>query len=922
MDGTAAPSSTATLTPASLQTVRSLPASPRVKARNEKNGNLQQNIQASLQAGLGLLFKSSGQLNEDAKGKDREEAKARLLLPAPAGTTSSGKKIVIVPATPTAAPPTADAAGDSKKVVVEPPSPALSIRRPVAATGPASSPIAQHDGPRKHRNAAATTPTPHSPLALSRCPSSDGARTPPFRTPANGPAVNGSNGASAGVLKGGPAPAPAPHGDAFTPGSGHRFRSMRCLRDDGLAPSSWASMHLPAHDLAVPDRHLLSDAASVRSLASIGMGSTDGRKLTIRRVPTSPNELLHYSMHGARIHAEYDSSSRSSSCSSVSDGAPHRPTRRAHWANRAQFILACVGYCVGLGTVWRFPYLCYRSGGGVFLIPYFVTLLLLGIPMLYMEMSMGQFTRRGPIGALSMLCPLFKGAGVSSVIISFIMSTFYNVLIAYSLYYLFSAFRSELPWNSCGHRWNSEYCWSGRDAGKTLVNDSRPLGSRMPAEEFFENKVLHVSQGLDEPLSLRWELVACLLVAWVLVYFAVWKSVRSSGRMLYLTATLPFVLVLVFLGRALTLDGADEGLRYFFKPVWHKLGDAKVWVNALAQNFNSLGVALGSVVSLSSYNRYDNPILVDTLAVSFISVVSSMLVGLFAFATIGNIAHELETTVEDVISDGPGLVFVLYPQTMAKMPAAQFWSVCFFFMMLCLGLNTQFAMVEVVATSLQDGFSGWIKRHLNNHEVLVLVICGVSFFFGLPCVTRGGIYFFQLVDHYTASISIMYLAFFEVVGVAWLYGAGRLARNVRDMTGHMPGLYMRACWWVVSPATLLAVWVFFLIDYEPPTYDNGRYHYPWWAEALGWGIASLSLAAIPGMAVLAVVKAEGTTLKQKLLNATRPRVPESKQGSPRGGSPLNVKPGQGGVQAAAGVPEAATLLSHTTPPNVVNSEKV
>lgn len=92
--------------------------------------------------------------------------------------------------------------------------------------------------------------------------------------------------------------------------------------------------------------------------------------------------------------------------------------------------------------------------------------------------------------------------------------------------------------------------------------------------------MLHMSQGLDEPLSLRWELVACLLVAWVLVYFAVWKSVRSSGRMLYLTATLPFVLVLVFLGRALTLDGADEGLRYFFKPVWHKLGDAKVTVDS------------------------------------------------------------------------------------------------------------------------------------------------------------------------------------------------------------------------------------------------------------------------------------------------------------------------------------------------------
>lgn len=910
MDGLAVSSDAASTPPSGTApppTVRSLPASPRVQAKNTAN---------VIQKGLaGLVFKSSGQINEDSGDK-------KTLIVA-------GKKIVIAPA---AVAPAAPAVAPTL-VTVEPPSPAPSLRRPPASPAPGRGPAPPHEtpSPGKHRAPlAASTPgaavAPGGLLALSRCPSSDGVRTPPGKAPAavasSGalPPV-GSSPSPIGGLKG---PPPAGAADAFTPGSGHRFRSMRCLRDDGLSPTSWASMQLPGGgDLglgvhAVHDRQLLSDAASVRSLASIGMGSTDGRKLTIRRVPTSPNELLNYSMNGGRIHAEYDSSSRSSSCSSVSDGSPHRPTRRAHWANRAQFVLACVGYCVGLGTVWRFPYLCYRSGGGVFLIPYFVTLLLLGIPLLYLEMSVGQFTRRGPIGALSMLCPLFKGAGVSSVIISFIMSTFYNVLIAYSLYYLFSAFRSELPWNSCGHRWNTPRCWSG--VGHH--NDSKPIDSKTPAEEFFENKVLHMSSGLDDPRSLRWELVACLLVAWVLVYFAVWKSVRSSGRMLYLTATLPFVLVLVFLGRALTLEGADMGLRYFFKPDWELLGDANVWVNALAQNFNSLGVALGSVISLSSYNRYDNPILVDTLAVSAISVLSSMLVGLFAFATIGNIAHELNTSVKDVLIDGPGLVFVLYPQTMAKMPAAQFWSVCFFFMMLCLGLNTQFAMVEVVATSLQDGFSGWIKRNLNSHEVLVLLICFVSFLLGLPYVTEGGIYFFQLVDHYTASISIMYLAFFEVVGVTWLYGAGRLARNIRDMTGLMPGPYIRACWWVISPATLLAVWVFFLIDYSPPSFNNGKYLYPWWAEALGWGIASLSLAAIPVMAAIAIYKAEGDTLKKKVLLSALPRVPESKQGSPRGGSPL--AGGKPGVVGATDVPEAATLLPHplhAVPPSIVSPEK-
>jgi len=134
--------------------------------------------------------------------------------------------------------------------------------------------------------------------------------------------------------------------------------------------------------------------------------------------------------------------------------------------------------------------MCYRSGGGAFLIPYFVTLLLVGVPMLYLELAVGQFTKRGPIGALGMLCPLFKGAGVSSVTVSFVMSTYYNVLIAYSIYYLFSALRSDLPWARCNHRWNSDKCW-GAGAIKTFNTSEaqESMAGYTASEEFFENKV-------------------------------------------------------------------------------------------------------------------------------------------------------------------------------------------------------------------------------------------------------------------------------------------------------------------------------------------------------------------------------------------------------------------------------------------------
>ncbi|XP_063226082.1 sodium- and chloride-dependent GABA transporter ine [Bacillus rossius redtenbacheri] len=639
--------------------------------------------------------------------------------------------------------------------------------------------------------------------------------------------------------------------------------SLRSLKEDLLAPA--CTLRVPT---AAPYH-----AASTRSLASIGVGSTDGRKLTIRRVPTSPSELLSIVAPPAPTELELSSASSGSTYyDPLDEFTDYRPPRRQHWANKAQFVLACVGYCVGLGNVWRFPYLCYKSGGGVFLVPYFLILVICGIPLLYMELAVGQYTRRGPIGALGQICPLFKGAGLASVVISFLMSTYYNVIIAYTLYYFFTAFRSDAPWSRCNNIWNTENCWQPK-----VLNITKPNKSKTPSEEFYERKVLHISDGIDNFGVIRWELAACLIVAWVLVYFSMWKSVKSSGKVLYFTATFPYVLIVAFLIRALTLEGAQRGLQYFFQPKWSLLGDSKVWVHATAQNFNSIGIAFGSVISFASYNRFDNQILIDTLAVSSINAVTSLLVGIFAFAVIGNIATEQGTSIEDVISDGPGLVFVVYPQAMAKMPASQLWSVLFFFMLLCLGMNSQFAIVEVVVTSIQDGFPNWIKKKLMCHEMLVLIVCVVSFLFGLPHITEGGIYFFQLVDHFAASISIMYLAFFEIIAISWFYGVHRLAKNVQEMTGRQPSLYFRFCWWFAAPVLIMAVWVFSLIDYEPPQYDNGVYKYPLWAEALGWFIASLSLMCIPAFAVIVFVRSEGNTFMEKLYNSVRSQIFECEQ---------------------------------------------
>lgn len=287
-----------------------------------------------------------------------------------------------------------------------------------------------------------------------------------------------------------------PMGPSSKPKQFHSLRSVRSATDRaGIADAHLNPTIIRTGSYIFSEAggtpRLFSDATSIRSLASIGVGSTDGRRMVIRRVPNSPTELLTIINPPTPPDEPYDNDSYTG-ISDDSDIDNLKP-RKQHWANKMQFVLACIGYSVGLGNVWRFPYLCYKSGGGVFLVPYFIILLFCGIPMLFMELAVGQYTGRGPIGALGQLCPLLKGTGLASVVVSFLMSTYYSVIIAYAIYYFFTSFRPDLPWTDCSHRWNTPDCWVPE---RMKHNISRPEMSRTPTEEFFENKVLQISHGV------------------------------------------------------------------------------------------------------------------------------------------------------------------------------------------------------------------------------------------------------------------------------------------------------------------------------------------------------------------------------------------------------------------------------------------
>ncbi|OAF67669.1 Sodium-dependent neurotransmitter transporter NTT4 [Intoshia linei] len=235
---------------------------------------------------------------------------------------------------------------------------------------------------------------------------------------------------------------------------------------------------------------------------------------------------------------------------------------RDQWSTKVDFLLACIGFSVGFGNVWRFPYLCHKHGGGAFLIPYFICVAVAGIPLFFLEVSLGQLLREGAYGVWN-ICPIFKGIGIASLVVVFILDIYYNVILAWVLRYLFASFTPYLPWSDCSFPEATKKC------GDSVT----------PSEEYWTESVLHLSNGINDIGIIRWDLVLCLLLAWIIVFACICKGIRSSGKVMYVTATAPYLLLITLMVRGLMLDGAIDGVRYYLTPSWEKIWNTEVMLN-------------------------------------------------------------------------------------------------------------------------------------------------------------------------------------------------------------------------------------------------------------------------------------------------------------------------------------------------------
>ncbi|XP_024863526.2 sodium- and chloride-dependent GABA transporter 2 isoform X2 [Kryptolebias marmoratus] len=581
---------------------------------------------------------------------------------------------------------------------------------------------------------------------------------------------------------------------------------------------------------------------------------------------------------------------------------------RGQWSNKVEFVLSVAGSIIGLGNMWRFPYLCYKNGGGAFLIPYLIFLFTCGVPVFFLETALGQFTSQGGITCWRKISPLFEGLGYGTQVIVTLLNFYYIIVLAWGIFYLYSSFSWDLAWSSCNNTWNtgnkstdgrrcSKICRYKRNAASRLrclppfsaencvefqrrnasVNQTVLLNATSPVIEFWERRALRISPGIDQMGCLNWDLAVCLLIAWVMCYFCIWKGVKSTGKVVYFTATFPYLMLVVLLIRGLTLPGAGIGIQFYLYPDLGRLADPQVWMDAGTQIFFSYAICLGSLTALGSYNKYNNNCYRDCLALCFLNSGTSFVAGFAIFSILGFMSYEQNVPISEVAESGPGLAFIAYPRAVSMMPFSPLWAALFFTMIVFLGLDSQFVCVESLVTAVVDMYPTVFRRK-NRRELFLLAVVLFSFLMGLIMLMEGGMYVFQLFDYYAASgMCLLFMSIFETVCIAWVYGADRFYDNIEDMIGYRPGPYIKYCWLFFTPATCIGTFAFSLIKYTPLKYNN-EYVYPWWGYVIGWLLALSSMVCIPFWMVYKISTTQGT-LKERvqLLIAPSDDLPKTKR---------------------------------------------
>ncbi|HIF9373698.1 TPA: sodium-dependent transporter [Photobacterium damselae] len=473
---------------------------------------------------------------------------------------------------------------------------------------------------------------------------------------------------------------------------------------------------------------------------------------------------------------------------------------REQWGSRAGFILAAVGSAIGLGNIWRFPYMAYENGGGAFFIPYLFAMLTAGIPFMIMEFTLGHKLRSAAPRAFAKLGGKYEWLGWFQVFIAAVIAVYYVAVIGWAISYLGFSFKQS---------------W-GSDTNAFFFSEYLKLGEHSPSQ--LGGFQLHIAIPM--------------MIAWAITFAAIYSGVKGGiERASKIMMPLLFIMVLGFITRVVFLPGALDGLNYLFQPDFSKILDAKVWSAAYGQIFFTLSVGFAIMIAYSSYLPSKSDINNNAFMTVLINCGFSITAGVLIFAVLGYMAQEQAKPLTEVVSAGVGLAFVTIPAAINLLPAPYILGPLFFLALVVAGLSSHISIIEAVTSAVIDKLN-WSRKKA------AIVVCGTGFIVSMAFATNGGLLLLDLVDYFINNVALLSSCLLELLIVGWLVKIADIRQYANSISDFTIGKWFELCIRFISPIMLAIILVTNL--YKTLAEGYGGYDMSD-LLTLGWGLVGMMI---------------------------------------------------------------------------------
>ena len=438
------------------------------------------------------------------------------------------------------------------------------------------------------------------------------------------------------------------------------------------------------------------------------------------------------------------------------------------WNSIFTFILAMIGLTIGIGNIWRFSYVLYSNGGGSFFIPYLIAILIMGIPFLILEYGLGFSFKKSFFKLMHDIRPEFEIIAWMLVLFVFIVAIYYMVILGWDFVYLL---------NSFNFGWGSD------------------------PNSFFLNNV-GGSDNLTNAFTLMLPTLMCTLLLWVFFWFVSMRDVdKGIGRLSTVVIPLLFIIMIIIFGYAFTLPGANLGIETLLAPNWYSLTDINIWISAFGQTLFTLSIGQAMVYTYASYLPKNSKLIDEVLLVVVANSLYEIFIALGVFSILGYMSSSSSIPLNELISQGTGLIFVVFPQIFNKMGFfGHIFAPLLFVSILLAGITSAFALFEPLLSSL-CGKLGWSRRKGVTILTIVACICTVIFSTGISS------YLVEIIDKFVNNFGILILIGIQVIIFGWFYGVEKVIPYLNEFSTFKVGRTWVFTLKYILPIFLIILWV-------------------------------------------------------------------------------------------------------------------